>query len=197
MISVIIPLMPIKPYGEIYKDAVVALENQDYKSILDIYVVEQPVDKYINKNKLLNGGVEVSKGDLIWFCDADFLPEPTLLERMEKKLLKDDLDVVYPMFHSKELKQLKIADGAPFMKRSVLEKYGKFDELDLGISWVTFPFLRWCIDNCKFHCSDEFIIDINPTRQRIAGKRHWKTSGKLRGLYKETVKDLQEMGVWP
>jgi len=196
MISVVIPLMPIKPYDEIYMDAVEALEYQTDVD-LNIYIIHQPVQEYINKGKLLNVGVKKSAGDIIWFCDADFLPGPTLLKDMEARLIEDDLDVIYPVFYSNAHKQLKIADGAPFIKREILEKCGRFDETYKGISWVTFPLLRWCMDNCKFHCSNEFIININETPQRKAGKRHYKTSGKLRGLYKETVKDLQEMGVWP
>jgi len=195
MISVIIPLMPVEPYDEIYMDAVDAVEGQTISC--EIVVSRQDIMKFIRKNALLNTGIQLTTGDIVWFCDADFLPEPTLLERMETKLIKDDLDVIYPMFYSKTHKALKIADGAAFIKRSVLQKHGKQNNELFGISWVTFPFLKWCMDNTRFHCSDEFIININETPQRKAGKRHYKTSGKLRGLYRETVKDLQEMGVWP
>lgn len=48
----------------------------------------------------------------------------------------------------------------------------------------------------KMH-KDVVMALKNQHAQRIAGKRHWKTSENLRGLYKETVKDLQEMGYWP
>ncbi len=195
MISVIIPLMPIPPYDAICLDAMTAVAEQDAQC--ELIVVKQDIGLWLKKNKLLNDGVEASKGDILWFCDADFVPEETLLRRMELRLIREDLDVIFPMFYSKKHNQLKIADGAPFIKREVLERYGKFNETHLGVSWVTFPFLKWCMDNCKFFCSNEFIVDINPTPQRLAGKRHFKTSGKLRGLYKETVKDLQEMGVWP
>jgi len=195
MISVIIPLMPIEPYDTIYMDAVDALEKQTVEC--EIIVSKQDVDPFINKGKLLNDGIEKALGDVIWFCDADFIPDATLLEMMEERLYKKRLDVIFPMFYSNVHKQLKLADGAPFMRRSVLDKFGKFNETHLGISWVTFPFLKWCLDNCEFFCSNEFIVDINHTPQRLAGKRHSKTSGELRSIYKETVKTLQGMGVWP
>jgi len=193
MISVIIPLMPIEPYKTIHKVALKALKRQMVKC--EVIVSSQAVEPFINKGRLYNNGIKQASGDIIWLCDADFIPEPTLLERMGKKL--SETDVIYPMFYSPKYKQLRIADGAPFAKREVLEKFGKFDESHKGISWVTFPFLRWCMDNVNLSCTDEFIIDINPAVQRLAGKRHYKTSGSLRGLYKKSIKDLQEMGVWP
>ena len=195
MISVIIPLMPIPPYGEIILDAVEAVKNQTAKC--ELVIARQDIDSFINKGRLLNEGLVKASGEIIWHCDADFLPEITLLKRMQEKLIKDNLDVIYPMFYSNVHKQLKIADGAPFIRRSILRKFGSLDETLMGISWITFPLLKWCLNNCAFHCSDEFIININETPQRIAGKRHHKTSGALRKVYKETVKDLQEMGVWP
>jgi len=193
MISVIIPLMPIEPYDAIYLDAIEAVKSQTTEC--EIIVSRQNIEKYINKGKLINQGLEMASGDVIWFCDADFIPEPTLLERMQNKL--SQWDVIYPMFYSKRYKELKIADGGPFIKRSVLNKYGSFPETLFGISWVTFPFLRWCLDNTYFYCSNKFVIDINPTPQRIAGKRHWGTTSQLKPLYKETVKELKEMEIWP
>ena len=193
MISVIIPLMPIPPYDAICLDAVEALQNQTVEC--EIIISRQKIEPHINKGKLLNNGIKRASGDVIWLCDADFIAEPTLLERMVKKL--SQTDVIFPMFYSPKYKQLRIADGAPLMKKKVLDQHGRFDETLLGISWVTFPFVKWCIDNTSIYVSDEFIIDINKAPQRLAGKRHWKTSGKLRGLYKETVKELQKMGVWP
>jgi glycosyltransferase involved in cell wall biosynthesis len=185
--------MPIEPYKTIYKDAVKAIEGQTVEC--EIIVSKQEIEPYINKGKLINYGVGVASGDVVWFCDADFIPEPTLLERMQNKL--SQCDVIYPMFYSKKYKALKIADGGAFLKKSVLNKYGGFPETLFGISWVTFPFLRWCMDNTNFHCSSEFVVDINPAPQRTAGKRHAKTSSNLRQLYRETVKDLQVMGACP
>ncbi len=193
MISVIIPLMPVEPYTTIHKVAVKALECQTVEC--EIIVSKHSVKPYINKGRLLNKGIKQASHDVIWLCDADFIPEPTLLERMAKRL--SEADVVFPMFYSPKYKQLRIADGAPFVKKKVLKDFGKFNESHKGISWVTFPFIRWCMDNVNMDCTDEFIIDINPATQRLAGKRHWKTSGELRSLYKEAVKDLQGLGVWP
>jgi len=175
--------------------AITALKKQTANC--EIIVSEQPIEKHINKGKLLNKGFKKASGEIIWFCDADFVPEPTLLERMEKYLIKHNMDVVYPMFHSKYYDCLKLADGGSFVKHNVFKEFGGFDEEHLGISWVTFPFLNWCLNNCNFHCSDKFVVDIAESKQRVANKRHWKTSGKLRNLYKETVRELQYMGVWP
>lgn len=193
MISVIIPLMPIEPFDSIYLDTVDAIEKQTVEC--EIIVSRQDIKPYINKGKLLNDGVEKASGDVLWFCDADFIPEPTLLERMANKL--SEVDVIYPMFYSKAHEQLKIADGAPFMKRTVFEEFGGFDESHLGISYVTFPFLDWCLTYKELYCSNQFIVDINLAPQRIAGKRNYRTSGKLRKLYKDTVKKLQKLEVWP
>ena len=174
MISVIIPLMPVPPYDAIYLDAVAALQKQTVDC--EIVVSKQNGGGYINKGQLLNLGLSKAKGDIVWFCDADFIPEPTLLEKMENDLIDYCWDVIYPKFYSKTHETLKIADGAPFIWRDILNRYGKFNETHKGISWVTFPLLKWCMDNCVWRCIDKFIIDINPTPQRTAGKRHWKTS---------------------
>jgi glycosyltransferase involved in cell wall biosynthesis len=113
MISVIIPLMPIMPYTEQIETTLRGLERQTADT--EVIVCEQPVERWINKGKLLNEGFAKSTGDIIFHCDADIIfKDETVLERMEKKL--EECDVVYPMFFSPFRKCLKIADGHPFMR---------------------------------------------------------------------------------
>lgn len=159
MISVIIPLMPIPPYDSQIKDLMKCFASQGVK--YELIVSEQKIRKFINKNKLLNAGFKRSKGEYIWHCDADFLINDFFLRGMQKSLERNNLDVIYPQFFSNVNSSWRIADGAPFMKREVLERHGDLNENLMGISFVTFPFLDWCMDNTKFHCSAQFKIDVN------------------------------------
>ena len=191
MISVVIPLMPIKPYNVQVTKCQESILKQSAET--EIIVVVQKTSRYINKNALLNKGVRESIGDHIFFCDADFtFPDRTLLERMSKK----DVDVIFPMFMSKRYGALKISDGGAFMDRETIKRFGQLDESLQGISWVTFPFLKWCLNNTKWHCSDEFVIMVDQDHVSKK-KRHGATSAKMRPVFKRVVKQMQAEGVWP
>jgi glycosyltransferase involved in cell wall biosynthesis len=195
LISVIIPLMPIPPYSEQVVECLDGLNKQTAKK--EIFVAEQPVERYINKNKLLNQGFKKSKGDLVFHCDADFLfPDNTLLERMEDKIKTDKLDCLYPKFFSWRYRELKIADGGGMFTQDTLLKTYPLNENLLGISWVTIPLLNYCIKNLRFHCSDEFVVETS-SKNGSALRRHGKTASRLRPLFKETVKMLKARGAWP
>jgi glycosyltransferase involved in cell wall biosynthesis len=193
MISVVIPLMPIDPYNRVVKDCVASLNQQDAEK--EIIIVQQNVEPYILKNKLLNSGFSKSRGDTVFFCDADFtFDDTTLLSRMQSKL-DDGYDVVFPKFYSEVYRSLKIADGAPCFKRTTMLKHGPLHEGLKGISWVTFPFLNWCLRNTKYYCGDDIVL----THQRVGrkGKRNGKTGSAMRPLFKQTVKRLKGEGLWP
>lgn len=191
MISVVIPLMPIKPYSTQVTKCQESILKQSAET--EIIVVVQETSRYINKNRLLNNGVEKSTGGHVFFCDADFtFPDRTLLERMSEK----DVDVIFPMFRSKRYGKLKISDGGAFMDRDTIKRFGQLDESLQGISWVTFPFLKWCLDNARWHCSDEFTITVGQDYVSKK-KRHGATSARMRPTFKSVVKRLQIEGVWP
>jgi glycosyltransferase involved in cell wall biosynthesis len=69
MISIIIPLMPIDPYDRVVKDCVESINKQNVNK--EIIIVQQAVERYILKNRLLAEGFKRSKGDTVFFCDAD------------------------------------------------------------------------------------------------------------------------------
>lgn len=185
MISVVIPLMPIKPYCDMVYDCIESLERQTVD--IEIIVSKHEVEDYIRKNHLLNEGVKKSKGDIIWFCDADFtIDDKNFLKNMKKKLK----DVIFPYFWSIKGK-LKVADGAPMVRKSVLERFGKFDESLIGISWVTFPFLKWCIKNTDFKCDKRFVV--NHHRADCRKKRHFATGSKLRSTYHQVSNELSTL----
>lgn len=195
MISVIVPLMPIVPYTEQIGDCLNSLSKQTAK--IEVFVVEQPVERYINKNRLLNQGFRKSKGEFVFHCDADFrLNDPTLLERMADKLTTNRLDCLYPKFLSQCSQKLKIADGGPMFTQAAMLQCYPLDESLLGISWVTFPLLYRAVTRMKFHCSDEFILDVEQTRGSVA-RRNGKTHSRMRPIYKETVRLLKKRGAWP
>lgn len=187
--------MPIVPYTEQIGDCLSSLKNQTAKT--EVFVVEQPIERYINKNRLLNTGFKKSKGELVLHCDADFrFNDPTILERMADKISSDNLDCIYPKFLSRCSGKLRIADGGPmFTQRALLKSY-PLNETLMGISWVTFPLLYHAVTNLKFHCSDEFVIDVDQMRGGVA-RKHGKTASKLRPLFKETVKILKRKNAWP
>jgi glycosyltransferase involved in cell wall biosynthesis len=194
MISVIIPLMPIEPYRTQIDVCLDSINRQD--AGVDIFVVRQRAGKYINKNLLLNAGIRDAKGKYIFLCDADFILDDTsILKRMQNKV-DAGTDVIFPMFLSETYKKLKISDGGVFTTRKLLDKFGELDESLQGISWVTFPFLKWCLDNVRWHCSDEFIIEVDQSH-KSRKKRHAKTSAKMRPIFKMVVQQLQKEGVWP
>ena len=195
MISVIVPLMPIVPYTEQIADCLNSLQRQTAK--IEVFVVEQPVERYINKNRLLNQGFRKSKGEFVFHCDADFrLTDPTLLQRMADKMAADHLDCIYPKFLSRCSQRLKIADGGPMFTQDALLKCFPLDESLLGISWVTFPLLYHAVTRLRWHCSDEFVLDVEQTRGGV-GRRNGKTHSRMRPLYKETVRLLKKRGAWP
>ncbi len=179
MISVIIPYMP-DGVTQTLNDCIRSLNEQTVK--LQIIVERQDPDIYINKNKLLNSGLKKSKHDIIWHCDADFeLEDNGILKKMVAKLN----DVIYPVFYSQSHKKLKIADGGPLIRKQVLQRHGPLDESLVGISWVTFPFLKWCMENTKMKVAQEFYIKHNNGFGKKKG--HQKTRSKLRSIYKEVT----------
>lgn len=196
MISVIIPLMPVEPYKTQVKACIASIKGQVCWEETEIIVSEQVPERYISKNALLNSGIAKAKGKYIFLCDADFiLNDKYLLLKMQDKLRKG-FDVIFPMFMSEKYKKLKIADGGVFACSELFDKFGELDESLEGISWVTFPFLKWCMDNARWHCSDEFVIGVDQGH-RSRKKRHNGTSAKMRPIYKKVVGLLQKEGVWP
>lgn len=195
MITVIIPLMPIKPYDTMVDECVELLRKQTAKP--EVIVAVQQIDRYINKNKLLNDGMKKANGKFIMHCDVDFrLTDETLLQRMKEKIVKDDLDVLYPKFVSQLTRKKKIADGGPMFTREGLWKVGKLDESLLGISYTTFPLLAYCLRYLRFDCTDDFMIEV--LQAYASSKRqNGQTAKRLRPLYKETVSILKGRGAWP
>lgn len=195
MISVIIPLMPIEPYRTQIDKCTASIRAQDADT--EIVVMIQKESKYISKNILLNDGVNQSTGKHLFFCDADFiLDDKSILRRMQRRLDWQQLDVIFPMFMSRVSGCLKLADGGVFTTRKLMKRFGRLDESLEGISWVTFPFLKWCLDNVKWYCSNEFIITVDQSH-KSRKKCHPKTSAKMRPIYKKVVMQLQKEGVWP
>ena len=194
MVSVIVPLMPTVPYTEQIGECLTLLVKQTEK--IEVFVVEQPVERYINKNKLLNQGFRKSKGEFVFHCDADFrLNDPTLLERMVAKIKAENFDCIYPMFESRVHRCLKLADGGPmFTQKAMLGCY-PLDETLKGVSWVTFPLLNYAVKNLKWHCSPEFVVDVDQQRGGV-GRRNGQTASRMRPIYKETVRILKGKGVW-
>jgi glycosyltransferase involved in cell wall biosynthesis len=198
MISVIVPYLANAPYDELLPRCMESLERQTAEK--EVIVVEQAKDgktKYIYKNKLLNAGIKRSKGEYIFLCDADFeFADISFLERMQAEVDSGACDVVYPMFWSVRFQDNKIADGAFFGKRQLLEKHGPLDEHLKGISKVTFPLLNWMIKNANVHCSTKFILQHNAGKRnplRVSGK----TAKETKQIFKETVKILKGRGAWP
>jgi glycosyltransferase involved in cell wall biosynthesis len=193
MISVIIPLMPIPPYDEQIEKCLRSLKKQTADH--EVIVQHQKPQRFIEKNRLLNEGIDKSSGDIIWFCDADFiLDDVDLLSKMQS----DVEDVIYPMFYSRVFKGYKIADGSPFIKREVLEEFGELDESLIGIGGVTFGLLNWCLKNTKFNCSPDYLIRLNYFPfVHFAGKAPQKTIDKTKDVVEQTEKILKMLGVWP
>ena len=185
--------MPIPPYDSQIKDLLKCLEKQTAKH--EVIVCEQKIERYINKNKLLNEGFVKAKGEYIWHCDADFLPGPTLLQRMQQAMIKNKYDVIYPHYYSEFNKCWRISDGGPFLKRSVLERYGKLDESIKGCTYETFPLLEWCMDSVKFHSSDEFKIPQNtkpfvkPSHEKVDPVCYEKYKPYGQGINKRLLKE--------
>ena len=193
MISVIIPLMPIRPYDIQAERCAIALQQQEGVDI-EILVQKQPIEKYINKNKLLNEGFEKSSGEYVWHCDADYLPgDNELLFRMATILEDKKLDLIWPMYWS-AYKYWKIADGGPFMKRSVLEKHGPLDESLLGAAGVTMPFVKWCIDNVKYFAHPSMWVRLQ-TPTYTGNKIHRETSAKNHLLRDQVFAQLKKEGI--
>jgi glycosyltransferase involved in cell wall biosynthesis len=190
--------MAVPPYDCQITDCLksLAMQTEENKEVI---VSEQEVEKFININKLLNKGIKKSKGEIVFTCDADFLfPDKTVLKRMRNKLKEDKLDAIFPYYYTPVHNAYKVSDGGAFTTRKVIEEYGKLDETLLGVSWVRFPFLKWCMENTNYYFGKEFTIELNyKPFQKKRGKRNWETSGKMRPLYKQTVEKLQGMGAWP
>jgi hypothetical protein len=108
------------------------------------------------------------------------IEEPDILSRMQSKL-DEGYDVVFPKFMSWQYEQLKIADGAPCFKRNVMLKHGALNTELKGISWVTFPFLEWCLENAKYYCGDDIVVG----HQRVGGKgkRNGQTASYMRPVF--------------
>lgn len=178
MISVIIPLMRHPEYEEALECCLNSLGCQTAEH--EVIISEHPIEPKIRKNYLLNRGFEKAKGDIIFHCDADlYFSNPNLLEGMEDALT----DVIFPVFRSSINHKLKMADGAPFARRSVFEKHGPLDESLLGISYVTFPFFLWCLENVDTRAYPHFEVTHGFATHR--GKRHIETKRKLQPVFEE------------
>jgi len=193
MISIIIPLMPVEPWKTTVGDCIYSISKNngvDYEVILQTQEVEQ----YINKNKLLNDGFAKAKGDIIWHCDADFLIDETFLKRMADAL--DNYGIIWPMFWSNLRKGYKASDGGPFMWREVLEQHGPLDESLLGISFVTFPFMKWCLENVSHYASTDLTVELLPTGEFNVNKIEPKTFWKNVPIKNEVDKLMKEHNYW-
>jgi len=184
MISVIIPYMynsrSANKYHEFLKDCIKSLQRQT--ADIEIIVNEHKEEEHIRKNYLLNQGLRAAKGDIIWHCDADFtMDNQCVLEKAEGKLR----ETLYPVFYSRKYKKLKIADGGLMIRREVLERHGPLDETLFGISYVTFPLLKWCMDNTEFDVDPEFVITNNSIPS--VKKAHKETRARLEPLYNEVI----------
>jgi len=198
MISVIIPYMGIEPYKFQLGKCISSIKKQT--ADIEIIVVKQkPVVEYIEKTRLLNEGVAKAKGNIIWFCDADFLlPDKTMLKGMEAKLKKDSLDCIFPMFYSAVFSGYKIADGGPFMKKSKLKEFGKLDESLIGIGGVYFDLLEWILDNDNFYCDPEFLINLNYFPFTTSGdKAPPETLKRTKSLIRRVKSEFKKRGLWP
>lgn len=189
MVSVIIPLMPIEPYATQVEETKACLDAQ--AEDCQVIVVEQPVEPFINKNKLLNRGFELAAGEFIWHCDADYLFGPELLVEMKGYLAATGKDVVFPMFPKKD--KWKIADGGPFMRREVMERHGPLDETILGINWTTYPFIKWVMDNCKWAASTDLRIRLNKSDVQVK-KCHRPSAARMQGVCAEVNRQLISRG---
>jgi len=209
VISIIIPLMPKEPYKTTVGNCIYSIsKNNGVK--YEVILQTQEVEQYINKNKLLNDGFAKAKGDIIWHCDADFLIDETFLQRMSETLngwalyegedeylsINLGYDVIWPMFYSNFAKGYKASDGGPFMKREVLERHGPLDESLLGISLVTFPFMKWCLENTKHYASTDLTIELQPTGKfdphKVDNKTFWKNVPTKQAV----VKIMKEYDYW-
>jgi len=183
MISIIIPFMADteEHYEKCLERCLESLNRQTAK--IEIIVSKHDTERYIRKNYLLNEGFKKSKGNIIFHCDADFtFDDPNALQ-----VASDRLDeVIYPVFYSPKFKKMKIADGGFFGRRSVLKRHGPLDEKSLGISYVTFPLLRWCMNNTAFDVFEDFIV--NHVEHRRFKKVHAVTRARLVGIYKNTIR---------
>jgi len=183
MISVIIPFMADTEghYQECLDKCLVGLSKQTAE--LEIIVSRHDTERYIRKNYLLNEGFKKSNGNVIFHCDADFtFDDPDALQIALNRLD----EVIYPIFYSPKFKKMKIADGGFFGRRSALKRHGPLDKKALGISYVTFPLLEWCIKNTAFDVHEDFIV--NHVEHRRFKKIHAPTRARLVSKYKNVIR---------
>lgn len=179
MISIIIPYMKHGDYEYHLERCIDSLKKQT--ASIEIIVSKHEPEKYIRKNYLLNEGLKRSSGNIIWHCDADFtLEDMQILEKMSNELD----EVIYPVFYSPKYKKMKIADGGLMIKRCVLEKHGPLNESAIGINYVTFPILKWCMNNTNFEIRKDFIVTHNKGgRSRI----DYKVRSRLKPIHNSVV----------
>lgn len=195
MISVICPLMPVKPYDTQVKDLEESLKKQT--SEYELIISEQEISVYINIPQLINEGLNKAKGDIIHLANADFLyPDEKLFEKIIDRLSGGTTDVIFPQFYSNTFKKWRIADGGWFAERELVDKFGEWDETILGVSGETFYFLDWCLDNVKLHCSDEFTIDLNtePYVKKV-GKKYLPSVKHTWPTIEKVLRKLADRGI--
>jgi len=185
--------MPKEPWKTTVGDCIYSIsKNNGVK--YEVILQTQEVEQYINKNRLLNDGFAKAKGDIIWHCDADFLIDETFLKRMSDEL--SCYDVIWPMFWSPFAKGYKASDGGPFMRREILEQHGPLDESLIGISNVTFPFMKWCFDNVSHHASTDLTIELQDTGKYDMKKVDKETFYKVLPIKQEVIKLMKEHDYW-
>jgi glycosyltransferase involved in cell wall biosynthesis len=199
--------MPKEPWKTTVGDCIYSIsKNNGVK--YEVILQTQEVEQYINKNRLLNDGFAKAKGDIIWHCDADFLIDETFLKRMSETLngwaawtedefyINEGHDVIWPMFWSPFAKGYKASDGGPFMRREILEQHGPLDESLIGISNVTFPFMKWCFDNVSHHASTDLTIELQDTGKYDMKKVDKETFYKVLPIKQEVIKLMKEHDYW-
>jgi len=185
--------MPKEPWKTTVSDCIYSISKNngvEYEVILQTQEVEQ----YINKNKLLNDGFAKAKGDIIWHCDADFLIDETFLKRMADAL--DNYGIIWPMFWSPFAKGYKASDGGPFMWREVLEQHGPLDESLLGVSLVTFPFMKWCLENVCHYASTDLTLELQDTGKYDLHKVHEETFWRNVPVKRDCVVMMKDHDYW-
>jgi len=184
--------MGIFPYVKTLPICLESLKKQTLRN--EVIVSEHAKEDYIRLNYLLNKGVEKASNEWLFFCNADFRIPMTLLQDMFDAVFLDDYEVIFPMYRGKS-KKLKMSDGSYFISKSLLRRFGLFDESLIGISRATFIFVDWALKNTRWHSSKDFqfeIIDhVSPKN-----KLHKPTYEKCKPIYRSVINRLKEKKLW-
>lgn len=190
-VSVVIPFYP----GRSRKNLNRLLNAIDRQTVQpdEIIVNEKPQSSYANRNE----GWRKAKGDIIWFCDADMIPDEDALEKALEVFKNENPCGVEGHIYGaiERIYNMGYMTGHIFYTKEVLEMVSGFDESfspfwrgDTDLAWTILEIggdIIYCPESRSAH-PEHSVTEVRMENERKLKDKHpelYAKAKKTNGIY--------------